>query len=87
MQIAVSLVVVTLGFMGLVSSEPETCSAGTCSAAGEPHGGTLVNTIVPETDRSRVISEATATLELSERQACDVALLINGGFSPLTVRA
>merc|ERR1719206_75697 len=37
-----------------------------------------------EADRTALESSATATLELSERQACDVALLITGGFSPLT---
>merc|ERR1712187_454442 len=34
--------------------------------------------------KKKLIAEASATLELSERQACDVALLIFGGFSPLT---
>merc|ERR1711924_185382 len=29
------------------------------------------------------MGETTSTLELSERQACDVALLVTGGFSPL----
>merc|ERR1711866_25791 len=33
---------------------------------------------------NKLIAEASATLELSERQACDVALLTFGGFSPLT---
>merc|ERR1719206_917128 len=37
-----------------------------------------------EADRKALVASATATLELSERQACDVALLITGGFSPLT---
>merc|ERR1711972_577937 len=31
----------------------------------------------------KLIEEASATIELSERQACDVALLSFGGFSPL----
>merc|ERR1712217_433867 len=31
----------------------------------------------------KMIAEASATIELSERQACDVALLSFGGFSPL----
>merc|ERR1712137_881805 len=33
--------------------------------------------------KKKLIAEATATIELSERQACDVALLMFGGFSPL----
>merc|ERR1712110_1043593 len=33
--------------------------------------------------KKKLIAEASATLELSERQACDVSLLAFGGFSPL----
>merc|ERR1711957_819319 len=52
--------------------------------AGEPHGGSLVNTYVAdEAARKELVSQTSATIELSERQACDVALLVNGGFSPL----
>lgn len=64
----------------------DVCKAtgGVCSGAGEPHGGSLVSTYVAdEAARKLLIKEATATYELSERQACDVALLVNGGFSPL----
>jgi len=43
-----------------------------------------VNTYIPDgAAQKKMASECTATVELSERQACDVALLINGGFSPL----
>jgi sulfate adenylyltransferase len=58
---------------------------GVCKAeAGKPHGGVLVNTIVTsEADRKKLISQISMTIELSERQACDVALLISGAFSPL----
>jgi len=31
-----------------------------------------------------MMAETSSKLELSERQACDVVLLVNGGFSPLT---
>merc|ERR1711972_1262786 len=56
----------------------------TCSGAGAPHGGALVNTVVTDAAlRKKMIAEASATIELSERQACDVALLSFGGFSPL----
>jgi len=64
----------------------DVCKAtgGVCSGAGEPHGGSLVSTYVAdEAARKLLIKQATATYELSERQACDVALLVNGGFSPL----
>merc|ERR1712048_298896 len=51
---------------------------------GAPHGGTLVSTVVTNpAQKKKLIAEASATLELSERQACDVALLTFGGFSPL----
>merc|ERR1712232_883798 len=33
--------------------------------------------------KNKLIAESTVTLELSERQACDVALITFGGFSPL----
>jgi len=49
-----------------------------------PHGGALVNTVVPAAEREALVAETTATIELSERQACDVGLLMFGGFSPLT---
>uniref|UniRef100_A0A7S0Q8R3 sulfate adenylyltransferase n=1 Tax=Coccolithus braarudii TaxID=221442 RepID=A0A7S0Q8R3_9EUKA len=47
-----------------------------------PHGGTLVNLFAE--DKEAVIASATATVELNDRQSCDVELLCNGGFSPLT---
>merc|ERR1719476_331816 len=69
-------------------AEEGTCDAktGVCTEdAGKPHGGTLVSTYVATEDgRKALEASASATLELSERQACDVALLITGGFSPLT---
>jgi sulfate adenylyltransferase len=53
--------------------------------AGDPHGGTLMNTYVQsEAERKKLVSECSTKIELSERQACDVGLLITGGFSPLT---
>ncbi|CAK9025401.1 unnamed protein product [Durusdinium trenchii] len=64
-------------------AQDETCDAATgkCSSGpGEPHGGALVDLMVADATSA---SAATATLELSQRQACDVSLLINGGFSPL----
>jgi len=67
--------------------EDGTCDAktGVCTdGAGKPHGGTLVSTFVASAgDRDALTASASASLELSERQACDVALLVTGGFSPL----
>merc|ERR1712232_1277497 len=60
------------------------CRAEPGSGAGAPHGGSLVSTVVTDAAlKKQLIAETTATLELSERQACDVALLTFGGFSPL----
>merc|ERR1712048_1323839 len=51
---------------------------------GAPHGGALVSTVVTDAGlKKKLIADASATLELSERQACDVALITFGGFSPL----
>jgi len=47
-----------------------------------PHGGTLVDLFAA--DKAATTASATATIELNDRQSCDVELLCNGGFSPLT---
>lgn len=49
-----------------------------------PHGGSLVNLMVPEAQRQAVIESCNKTIECSDRNACDVELLCVGGFSPLT---
>ncbi len=51
-----------------------------------PHGGTLVDRFVDEAEASRLRQEA-ATLpriQLSGKQACDLEMIANGAFSPLT---
>ncbi|MCP9796723.1 sulfate adenylyltransferase [Cyanobium sp. Lug-B] len=52
-----------------------------------PHGGSLVDLMVPSDQRAAAVEEARASvdkvLECSHRNACDVELLIVGGFSPL----
>ncbi len=50
----------------------------------EPHGGVLVDLFAAEADKAAVVASATHTVELTDRQSCDVQLLCNGGFSPLT---
>jgi sulfate adenylyltransferase len=50
-----------------------------------PHGGSLVNLIVDD-DRAAQLKAASAdwpSWDLTPRQACDLELLLNGGFSPL----
>ena len=50
-----------------------------------PHGGELVNLLVNEAraEELREASREFPSLTLSQRQACDLELLINGAFSPL----
>ncbi len=48
-----------------------------------PYGGTLVDLLVPSAEQAALKASATKTLECSDRNACDVELLVVGGFSPL----
>ena len=48
-----------------------------------PHGGSLVDLMVPAVEREVVKASATKVVECSDRNACDVELLVVGGFSPL----
>ena len=51
-----------------------------------PHGGELVHLSVDE-DRKDVLKDLSLhipSIILSERQLCDLELLMNGAFSPLT---
>jgi len=52
---------------------------------GAPHGGILVDLLVKDANKREELlaSCENRVFELSERQACDVELLVNGGFSPL----
>ena len=47
-----------------------------------PYGDSLVDLMVPADQREALKASATQTLECSDRNACDVELLIVGGFSP-----
>ena len=49
-----------------------------------PYGGTLVDLMVPAEQRQGVAAAVDHRLECSDRNACDVELLVVGGFSPLT---
>jgi sulfate adenylyltransferase len=48
-----------------------------------PHGGSLVDLMVPAEQREAVRAGIDRVVECSDRNACDVELLIVGGFSPL----
>jgi len=51
-----------------------------------PHGGTLNNLMLTdsEVEKLKVDSVDYPSLTVNERQICDLELLLNGGFSPLT---
>jgi len=48
------------------------------------HGGKLVNLMAPAAEHDKLKASCTKTIELTDRQSCDVELLTVGGFSPLT---
>lgn len=47
-----------------------------------PYGGTLVDLMVAEAERAAVKATVTTSIECSDRNACDVELLVVGWFSP-----
>lgn len=52
-----------------------------------PHGGKLNDAVIRDFDIKQdllALSQALPKLTLSERQLCDLELILNGGFSPLT---
>jgi len=54
------------------------------TSAGAPHGGSLANLMVADSDEAKkLVAAASTTVELNERQACDVFCLLSGAFSPL----
>lgn len=55
-------------------------------ALNTPHGGTLIN-LIPKQEQIDKLKKESLNLpswDLSERQVCDIELILNGGFSPLT---
>jgi sulfate adenylyltransferase len=50
-----------------------------------PHGGSLVDLMLKsEAEIEAAIAKCDMTIQASSRQLCDVELIMNGGFSPLT---
>ena len=49
----------------------------------QPHGGSLVDLMVPAEEREAVRTGVDRVVVCSDRNACDVELLVVGGFSPL----
>ncbi len=49
-----------------------------------PHGGKLVNRMVGADEGKELVKGCNGlTMELTERQSCDVELIVGGGFSPI----
>eukprot|EP00933_Yihiella_yeosuensis_P014662 TRINITY_DN13052_c0_g1_i2.p1 TRINITY_DN13052_c0_g1~~TRINITY_DN13052_c0_g1_i2.p1 ORF type:complete len:684 (+),score=168.32 TRINITY_DN13052_c0_g1_i2:77-2128(+) len=54
------------------------------TSAGAPHGGSLQDLMVKDAAEAKALAaSAVRTVELNERQACDVFCLLSGAFSPL----
>merc|ERR1719322_395996 len=55
------------------------------TSAGAPHGGNLQDLMVKDPAQVKALTTASVkTIELNERQACDVFCLLHGAFSPLS---
>tara|TARA_B100000029_G_scaffold19442_2_gene19466 strand:+ start:336 stop:1508 length:1173 start_codon:yes stop_codon:yes gene_type:complete len=57
-------------------------SSAESSGVIPPYGGTLVDLMVPKHQQEKCKEGITKTLECSDRNACDIELLVVGGFSP-----
>ena len=49
----------------------------------QPYGGTLIDLMVPENEKEPTTKRSTKSIECSDRNACDIELLVIGAFSPL----
>ena len=65
---------------------PAAACFSTGSGPNTPHGGKLTPTMLTDqSEKDKVIASCNVTMELNDRQLCDVELICNGGFSPLEV--
>ena len=71
--------------MTVVESTINATTPVPASSAGliAPHGGVLVNLMVAAGQREPIKLGISRSVECSDRNACDVELLVVGGFSPL----
>ena len=72
--------------MTVVDSTINATTPVPASSAGliAPHGGVLVNLMVAAGQREPIKLGISRSVECSDRNACDVELLVVGGFSPLS---
>jgi len=55
------------------------------TSAGSPHGGALVDLMVKDAAKAKeLVDSCVKTVDINERQACDVFCLLHGAFSPLS---
>ncbi|MEB3201017.1 MAG: sulfate adenylyltransferase [Synechococcaceae cyanobacterium] len=66
-----------------MTAAPMAIASPAASALIPPHGGSLVDLMVPAEQRQAVREAVDRRVECSDRNACDVELLVVGGFSPL----
>ena len=66
-------------------ARPSSALFATKEGLQTPHGGVLKENIVTDEAEKKALAESCdVTLQLTDRQLCDVELLANGGFSPLS---
>ena len=79
-----SAALVRRGAARLATARAAPAGAARALATQAPHGGKLVDRMVTDPkEKADVARRAHVTVELTERQSCDVELLTNGAFSPL----
>ncbi len=66
-------------WIGMIASKS---SSDKHSGVIAPCGGTLVDLMAPKEEKEKLKASATKSLECTDRNACDVELLVVGGFSP-----
>ena len=72
-----------------MNAPPDSGSSSVQGPSDRPviaHGGRLVNPMVDGSRREKLFEHALSLpfIILTDRQVCDLELLLNGGFSPLT---
>ena len=69
--------------MTIAPSETTARSHRADSGLITPHGGSLVDLMVPAEGQEALRASIDRVVPCSDRNACDVELLVVGGFSPL----
>lgn len=68
-----------------VVTRPAFAATSLDMAKQTPHGGELIDLMLKtEEEKAAAMAKATVEIQATPRQLCDVELIMNGGFSPLT---